>query len=105
MRIAIREQLALFVFFAVLLALMVVAIPTWLYVYDHIAGNLRDGLAKDENGAMDALAKALAVIREPWEPETTARNLQLIRTAREARKEAPPWATEIENELNKMAKP
>jgi tetratricopeptide (TPR) repeat protein len=58
-------------------------------------------LAKDENGAMEALAKAIAVIREPWEPETTARNLQLIRTAHEARNEAPRWAIEIENELKR----
>ena len=34
-------------------------------------------LAEDEHGAME-LAKALVVIREPWEPETTARNLQLV---------------------------
>jgi hypothetical protein len=61
-------------------------------------------LAKDENGAMDALAKALPVIREHWEPETTARNLQLIREARNARGEEPPWATEIEEELKRKAK-
>jgi MAP3K TRAFs-binding domain len=42
-------------------------------------------LAKDEGGATDALAKALSVIREPWEPETTACNLRLIREARVAR--------------------
>ncbi|MEA3023504.1 MAG: hypothetical protein QOK01_2356, partial [Alphaproteobacteria bacterium] len=34
-----------------------------------------------------------------------ARNLQLIRRAREARNEAPQWATEIEGELEKSAKP
>ncbi len=61
-------------------------------------------LAKDESGATDALAKALAVIREPWEPETTARNLRLIREAREARGEALPWSGEIEQELNRRAK-
>jgi hypothetical protein len=61
-------------------------------------------LGNDENGAMDALAKAVAVIREPWEPETTARNLLLIRKAREARGETQPWATEIEEELNRKAK-
>jgi len=64
-------------------------------------------LAEDKHDAMDALAKALVVIREPWEPETTARNLQLIREAREARNEAPQWANEIEDELqrkpNKMS--
>jgi hypothetical protein len=61
-------------------------------------------LAKDENGAMDALAKALAVIREHWEPETTARNLQLIREAREARNEAPSWMKDVEDELKQKAK-
>lgn len=44
MRIAIREQLALLVLLAVLVALAVVSVPTWLYVNNHIAGNLRDGL-------------------------------------------------------------
>jgi tetratricopeptide (TPR) repeat protein len=61
-------------------------------------------LAKDENGAMNALAKALAAIREPWEPETTARNLQLIREAREARYEALQWMKGIEDELKHKAR-
>jgi hypothetical protein len=60
-------------------------------------------LAKDEGGAFDALGKAAAAIREPWEPETTARNLRLIRKAREARNEALPWAAEIEAELDRQA--
>lgn len=45
MRIAIREQLALLVLIAVLVALTVVSVPTWLYVNDHIASNLRQGLS------------------------------------------------------------
>ncbi|KAK0388243.1 hypothetical protein NLU13_4488 [Sarocladium strictum] len=45
MRVAIREQLALLVLFAVLLALTIVAVPTWIYVNNHIAVNLREGLA------------------------------------------------------------
>jgi len=61
-------------------------------------------LAKDEDGAIDALANAVAAIREGWEPETTARNLRLIHEVREARGEALPWATEIEEELNRRAK-
>ena len=61
-------------------------------------------LAEDEHGAMDALAKALVVIREPLEPETTARNLQLICEAREARHEAPQWMKGIESELKQKAK-
>jgi hypothetical protein len=61
-------------------------------------------LANDENCAVDAVTKAVAVIREHWEPETTAHDLQLIRETREARGEALSWATEIESELNRKAK-
>jgi hypothetical protein len=61
-------------------------------------------LGIDETGAMDALAKALPIIRENWEPETTQRNLRLIRTARETRGEAAPWMTEIEDELERQLK-
>lgn len=45
MRIAIREQLALLVLLCVLIALAIVAVPTWLYVYDHIADTLRENLS------------------------------------------------------------
>jgi hypothetical protein len=61
-------------------------------------------LAADESGASAAPNQAVAAIREPWESETTARNLRLIREARTARNEAPPWATEIEEELDRQAK-
>jgi hypothetical protein len=61
-------------------------------------------IAKDESGATEALANALPVIREPWEPETTARNLRLVRQAREARGEALPWSGKIEEELSRRAK-
>jgi hypothetical protein len=56
-------------------------------------------LARDEPGANEALGQALATIREPWEPETTLRNLLLIRDARKRRDEEPPWAAVIESEL------
>jgi tetratricopeptide (TPR) repeat protein len=49
------------------------------------------------------LGKALTKIREIWEPETTARNLGLIREARERRKEDAAWIKEVENELLKKA--
>jgi len=42
-------------------------------------------LAKDEAAANQALASALARVRENWEPESTANNLKLIRGAREHR--------------------
>jgi tetratricopeptide (TPR) repeat protein len=58
-------------------------------------------LSKDEEKAMKALSDALGAIREIWEPETTARNLKLIRETRERRGEAIPWAREVEQELQK----
>ena len=56
-------------------------------------------LGRDETGAMAALDDALALVRESWEPETTARNLRLIREARERRSEPVSWAVEIEEAL------
>lgn len=61
-------------------------------------------LAKDEERAITALGDALASVRESWEPETTARNLRLIREAREKRQELIPWTQEIEEELERRAK-
>ena len=56
-------------------------------------------LAKDEAGAGDALGQALASVRESWEPETTVRNLRLIREARERRGESVAWAKDVEDAL------
>jgi tetratricopeptide (TPR) repeat protein len=56
-------------------------------------------LAKDESKAIASLTAALAKLREPWEAETTARNLRLIREARERRGEGFAWALEIEQAL------
>ena len=61
-------------------------------------------LGRDADAAAAAVADALAVVREAWEPETTARNLRLIREARERRGDAPPWAKEIEDELTRRSK-
>jgi hypothetical protein len=58
-------------------------------------------LARDQAAAETALADALAAVREVWEPETTARNLRLIREARERRGDALTWARELEDELAK----
>jgi tetratricopeptide (TPR) repeat protein len=60
-------------------------------------------LAKDQERAMAALGDALASVREKWEPETTLRNLRLIREAREQRGSIEPWMTLIEQELLKKA--
>ncbi|KAI0394307.1 hypothetical protein F5Y17DRAFT_475987 [Xylariaceae sp. FL0594] len=45
MRIAIREQLAALVLLAVLIALTIVSVPTWIYVHNFVIGVKRDGLA------------------------------------------------------------
>lgn len=60
-------------------------------------------LAKDEQRAANAAADALAANREGWEAETTARNLRLIREARERRQELVPWAKQIEQDLESHA--
>jgi tetratricopeptide (TPR) repeat protein len=60
-------------------------------------------LGNREQEAFDALGDALANVRESWEPETTLRNLRLIRERREQRGEAVPWAIEIERELEARA--
>lgn len=60
-------------------------------------------LGKDRATALAAAADALASIREPFEPETTARNLRLIREARAKRGDAAPWAGDLERELLKEA--
>jgi tetratricopeptide (TPR) repeat protein len=62
-------------------------------------------LARDPSAANAALTHALAAVREPWEPETTARNLRLIRAARERRGDVLVWAGEIENALGQVVGP
>ena len=59
-------------------------------------------LARNESEAQDYCGAALAVVREAFEPETTARNLRLIREARTARGEETGWIVELEDSL-KMA--
>ena len=59
-------------------------------------------LGGDEAAANKTLANAAAVVREKWEPETTARNLRLIREARERRKQGLPWMILIEDALAQM---
>lgn len=58
-------------------------------------------LEKDREGAEHALEDAVDCIREKWEPETTIRNLRLIREARQKRSESVEWAEDIERELLK----
>lgn len=61
-------------------------------------------LEQDETVATDALGKALACVREAWEPKTTVHNLSLIRVARQSRNQTVSWAEDIENELQSRAK-
>jgi len=60
-------------------------------------------LANDEQAAESALGDALACVREKWEPETTARNLRLIREVRDRRNAAVPWMKAIEETLTAKA--
>lgn len=58
-------------------------------------------LARDVDEARTAAGNALAVVRETWEPETTARNLRMIREAREKRGEDVTWLVQIETGLKR----
>jgi tetratricopeptide (TPR) repeat protein len=60
-------------------------------------------LARDEAAARAALKDALACVREAWEPESTARNLRLIREARARRGETLAWARTVEDALAQRA--
>ena len=63
-------------------------------------------LKQDEAAASQYLSDALANIREPFGPETTARNLRLILEARERRGELDnEWISVIEHELTKEQNP
>lgn len=61
-------------------------------------------LAKNEEGALAALADVLAAVRESWEPETTARNLRLIREARQRRHEVVAWTKRVEEQLERRGR-
>ncbi len=56
-------------------------------------------LSADPVGARRALARALALVRVGWEPESTARTLHLIRRARGARGVDSAWIESLETEL------
>lgn len=61
-------------------------------------------LSKNEAKGIDALGRCLAWVRAPWEPRTTARNLRLIREARQRREvEIPSWVERAEAELLQAA--
>ncbi len=60
-------------------------------------------VAEDRDEAMAGASAALAAVRELWEPESTARNLALIRQSRAERGRALDWADELEHELLRSA--
>lgn len=67
--------------------------------WDHATGLELAVLGRDEAAISESLADALASMREPFEGETTARNLRLIREARAQRGEDVTGAEEIERTL------
>lgn len=60
-------------------------------------------LADNQEAAHIALGEALINVRESFEPETTQRNIRLIRIARAARGDQVAWIEEVEMELGKAA--
>ena len=58
-------------------------------------------LANDEDEALAQLANAVAVIRETWEPGTTANNLRMIERARRARNVDTAWLEAIVKDLER----
>jgi len=58
-------------------------------------------LANDQQAAQHHLADALASVREPWEPLTTANNLKLIQNARKARDSEQSWLDLLITELER----
>lgn len=56
-------------------------------------------LANDRAAAQQLLGKALIAMREPWQGDTTANNLELIIQTREGRGEETEWVAELVTEL------
>ena len=59
--------------------------------WDHATMVELSVLENDINQAEEHLANALASVREPWEPKTTANNLRMIEQARQARGIDTEW--------------
>lgn len=68
--------------------------------WDHATLLELEVLSKEPAKAQLQLADAVAEISEYWQPETTARNLRLIRESRERRGEDASWISELESVLN-----
>jgi MAP3K TRAFs-binding domain len=71
--------------------------------WDHATRVELGVVGRDRAEALAGATAALAAVREPWEPESTARNLSLIRRSRAERGETMDWADAIERELEQAA--
>ena len=60
-------------------------------------------LEGNKETAIHALGDALANVREQWEPETTARNVRLIRETRQVRGDPTPFEADVEQALGRAA--
>lgn len=86
-----KNELVPVVRFAVMRRLEGAAADFW----DHATMLELDVLGNDRDRATANLGKALAAVRESWEPETTANNLRMIADARAARGEDTDWLEEL----------
>ncbi len=62
-------------------------------------------IVRDKDKAMKHLGSTLAAASETWKPETTARNLGMLREAAERRGEDVGWVRTIEDALLRKANP
>lgn len=67
--------------------------------WDHATRLELGVLGREPDEAVAGAQAALAAVRERWEPQSTAGNLELIREARSERGETVAWADELEREL------
>lgn len=67
--------------------------------WDHATMLELDVLNDDQLAAEEHLAYAMAMVREPWEPKSTANNLRLIAQARESRQVDTGWLQGLISDL------
>ncbi|HEX9940347.1 MAG TPA: TRAFs-binding domain-containing protein [Longimicrobium sp.] len=73
--------------------------------WDHATLLELAAIADDPHRGGEALANAAALLKEPWQAETTARNLRLLRESRERRNEPSRWLAQAEQQLLSRAAP
>jgi len=76
MRVAIREQLAALVIFSVLVALAIVAIPTWIFVNNFVIGVRSDGLALTASLKAARISSEIELIQTACQTISTRVQLQ-----------------------------